>query len=302
MDFRQLHYFVTVAEELHVGHAATRLGIAQPALSQHIRALEERLGVRLFIRANRRIALTEAGEAFLAESRQALSHATHAVRAAQRAARGETGAVRIGYVSSALAEATFLATLAGFGRDYPDVSIEMRLKNLEENLNGLKQELSDLIVVRGPLHEFSDSHDIFTYSDRPVWVTLPASHPLCAASSIDLNELAEETFLLPEDPPGCGMAHTVHTIFARRQFAPRRCLVVNETSSVIGLIAGGLGVALLPESARTLQLPGVEFRPLAGEAYQSQLLVVHRRFERSPSVNILLARLRQDASHSQSGT
>ena len=94
---------MTTAEELYVGRAAQRLGIAQPSLSQHIRALEDRLGVQLFLRAHRSISLTEAGEAFLAEAKGPLHHAENARNAALRAARGQPGNGLIGYVSSALA-------------------------------------------------------------------------------------------------------------------------------------------------------------------------------------------------------
>ena len=102
MDFKHLRYFVTLAEELHMGRAAEMLSIAQPALSQEIKALEERLDVRLFVRANRRLTLTQAGVAFEQKARLALQIAESGVREAQRTARGEQGTVAMGHVASAI--------------------------------------------------------------------------------------------------------------------------------------------------------------------------------------------------------
>ena len=102
MSFRALRHFVVVAEELHMHRAAERLHIAQPALSQQIKQLEQRLGVVLFSRANRRLTLTAAGEAFLQKTRLALEMADQAVLDAQRTARGEQGRLHLGYVSSAM--------------------------------------------------------------------------------------------------------------------------------------------------------------------------------------------------------
>jgi len=295
MDLRQLRYFIATAEELHVARAAGQLGLTQPALSQHIRALEERIGVRLFLRANRRIILTEAGEAFLAEARQAVHHADQAVRAAQRAGRGETGSINIGYVSSALAEAAFLKGLAAFGQSHPDVAIEMHLQTFEQNLSALHNERNDIAILRGPVLQIPDGYDKFTFSAWEIQVALPGTHPLVRRPQIHLTDLAQETFLIPEDPPGCGLADTIRSLYNNHDFTPRRCMVVNETSSAIGLVAGGLGIALLPESARTLQLPGVRFCQLAPPVLNSELMVIYRRFERSPAIQALLTQLRQMA-------
>src|SRR5262245_19066332 len=98
MDLRHVRYFVAVAEELHFSRAATRVHVAQPALSRQIRALEDELGVRLFERDRRRVALTTAGAAFLDEARFLLERVERAVEVARRADRGELGSLRIGYV------------------------------------------------------------------------------------------------------------------------------------------------------------------------------------------------------------
>lgn len=295
IDLRRFRYFVVAAEELHVGRAAERLGIAQPALSKHIRALEERLGVRLFIRANRRIVLSEAGEAFLAEARAALHHAERAGRAAQRAARGETGTVVIAYVSSALAERPFTGALAAFRRSHPDVVVDMQLLLAGAHVEALRSQAADVSVTRGPLPALPDGCEHFVLACQPVMAALPQAHPLSSQPRIALAALAQDTLLQPEDPPGIGLAHTLRQFMARARFTPHRTMLVNEMTSTLGLVAAGMGVALLPASARMLRLPGVAFCELEGVAASSELLVVHRRFERAPVVRSLLAGLRAHA-------
>ena len=292
MNFRHFRYFVTTAEELHVGRAAQRLGIAQPALSQHIRALEDQLGVRLFLRAHRRIALTEAGDAFLAEARAALHHADKAASAAQRAARGETGHVVIGFVSSALAEQPFVRSLAAFRASHPDVGIEMLLRLGGTLTDAVENGDVDLSVTRGPLPPGIGGCESFVLCRQPLIAVLPESHRLSAQTSIPLSALAEDTLLQPDDPPGLSLGHTLQQLLAKTGFRPRHTMVVSEMSSTIGLVAAGLGVALLPASARVMKLPGVAFCALQDVQAVSELMVVHRRFERSAAVRTLLDRLR----------
>ncbi len=292
MNFRHFRYFVTTAEELHVGRAAQRLGIAQPALSQHIRALEDRLGVPLFLRAHRRITLTEAGDAFLAEARMALHHAEKAGNAAQRAARGETGNVVIGYVSSALAEQPFVRSLAAFRASHPDVMIEMLLRLAGTLIDAVQSEVVDISVTRGPVPTAINDCESFVLARQPLIAVLPQGHRLSALASIRLSELAEDTLLQPDDPPGLSLGHTLQQLLIDAGFSPQRTIVVNEMSSTIGLVAAGLGVALLPASARVMRLPGVAFCTLQDVLAVSELIVVHRRFERSAAVRTLLDRLR----------
>lgn len=293
MDFRQFRYFVATAEELHVGRAAERLGMAQPALSQHIRSLEDWLGVKLFLRAHRRIALTEAGEAFLVEARAALRHAELARNAAQRAARGETGNVAICYVSSALAEQPFIRALATFGSSHPDVQVEMLLRLAAVHIDAVRSQTVDIAVTRGPLPALPEECEAFVLARQPLVAVLPQAHRLSAATSILLSDLAQDTLLRPDDPPGISLGHTVRQLLARAGFRPQRTMVVNEMSSTIGLVAAGLGVAVLPASAQVLHLPGVAFCALRDVEVESELIVVHRRFERSPAVRALLDCLRR---------
>lgn len=293
MDFRRFRYFVATAEELHVGRAAQRLGMAQPALSQQIKALETWLGVQLFVRAHRRIELTEAGHAFLLEARAALRHADLARNSAQRAARGETGNVAIGYVSSALAEQPFVRALAAFRASHPDVVIEMLLRLAAVQIEAVQDQTADIAVTRGPVPPIPQGCESFVLARQPLIAVLPRTHPLSTAPSVPLSELVKGTLLQPEDPPGLGLAHTVRQLLAAAGVSPQRTMVVNEMTSTVGLVAAGLGVALLPASARVLRLPGVAFCALQeGVTAMSELVVVHRRFERAATVRALLERLR----------
>lgn len=291
MDFRHFRYFVVTAEELHVARAAERLGIAQPALSQMIRTIEERVGARLFQRANRRITLTPAGQAFLTEVKLALHHAEMASHAAKRADRGETGRVRIGYVSSALAEEAFLTALAAFRRSHPDVVVDLLLRTTSEHIEAMRNEDQDMAVARGPAPGIPDLCEVKLFSRWPLLVAVPVGHPLAEREVIALDDLRDETLLLPDDPPGSGLTHTLSQIFARHGFLPRRSIAVTEMTSWMGLVGGGLGVALLPSSARSLQTSSVVYRPLKGVNETSDLIIISRKNEVSPSVKALLDRL-----------
>ncbi|MEP6970202.1 MAG: LysR substrate-binding domain-containing protein [Betaproteobacteria bacterium] len=253
------------------------------------------LGVKLLLRAHRRITLTDAGEAFLAEARTALHHADRARNAAQRAARGETGNVTIGYVSSALAEQPFVHALSAFRASHPDVVIEMSLRLASVLVDALRNQAVDIVVTRGPLPALTDECESFVLARQPLIVVLPQSRRLSAVPLIRLSDLAEDTLLRPEDPPGLSLGHTLRQALADAGFNPRRTMVVNEMSSTIGLVAAGLGVALLPASARVLALPGVAFCELQDVTAVSELMVVSRRHERFAAVRALLAGLRSAA-------
>jgi DNA-binding transcriptional LysR family regulator len=288
MDFKLFRNFLVVAEEMHVGRAAERIGLAQPALSQQIKTLEGRLGVRLFVRANRGIQLSEAGEAFRREAQRALDHADEAVRAAQRTARGELGRVMIGYVSSAMLDPIFPGVLAEFRAGSPEVFIELHQRTLAEHLDALREQALDLAVLRGPLPSMPEGFDTFAFVRQRVIMALPQGHPATSVSAVALANLAQETFLLLEDPRGTGFADTVEELCAAAGFRPRRSLVVNEVSTIVGLVAAGLGLALVPASAALMHMPGVAYRPLMDVEGYSELMVAHRRFERSAAVRALL--------------
>jgi DNA-binding transcriptional LysR family regulator len=291
MDFRQFRYFIVTAEELHVARAAERLGIAQPALSQMIRGIEERVGARLFHRAHRRITLTAAGVAFLAEARLAVEHAEMAAKAAQRASRGETGRVRIGYVSSALLEETFLNALALYQQKNPDVVVDLVLRNTVGHIAAMRSEDQDVAVARGPAPGVPDGFEVRPFSRWPLVVAVPARHPLAERRTLSLDDLQDETLLMPDDPPGSGLAHTVAQTLAQHGFLPHRVIRVTEVTAWVGLVGAGLGVALLPASARALQMNSVSYRPLKGVQAQSELLVISRRGETAPAVRAFLERL-----------
>ena len=150
MSLRALRHFVVVAEELHMHRAAERLHIAQPALSQQIKQLEQRLGVVLFSRANRRLTLTAAGEAFLHKTRLALEMADQAVLDAQRTARGEQGRLHLGYVSSAMYDSKLPGLLRRLRADWPGIELSLVQGDVQMLYEALLDLRLDIASIRWP--------------------------------------------------------------------------------------------------------------------------------------------------------
>ncbi|MBW7981290.1 LysR substrate-binding domain-containing protein [Enterobacillus tribolii] len=288
MDFRHLRYFVTLAEQLHMGRAAETLGIAQPALSQQIRALEERLGVMLFLRAHRRLTLTQAGDAFLHKARLALQAAEDAVQEARRTARGEQGAIAIGHVSSAMFDPTLPALLHTFHQRYPDVNLSLQPASVNDLLNGLKNQSLDLAIIRAPHGPLPQELESRLFLREALTLAINEQHPLAGKTPVALTALAQERWLVMTDPEGIGLEHVVRELCRKSGFSPQTGQRVKDVATLVSLVAANLGVGLVPNSATVINLPGVRFLAVESNP-ESELSVVYRRFEKSAAVKKLLA-------------
>ena len=296
MDFRQFRYFVAAAEELHFARAAEKLGIAQPALSQQIKALEQQLGTRLFLRAKRRVELTETGAVFLEEVRAALAQADRAVRVVRNMARGEAGQIDIGLVGSAMYEPLFTRQLNLYRQAHPDVQIALHELPILTQIEAVRTQHLDIAIVRDPLPDaLLHGVEHFLLSTQQLVAVLPETHPRAADAAIRLSDLADDTFIAFDDPAGVGIGQALLDLCREAGFAPRITQKVSEIATLISLVAAGFGAGLVAGIVFHLRLPGVCYRPLAATDASSSLIVIHRRFERSASVRTLLDGIRKTA-------
>src|SRR5579863_948244 len=198
MELRQLRYFVAVAEDLHFGHAAQRLRIAQPALSRQIQALEKELLVQLLFRNRRRVQITAAGQVFLDRARLILARVEDAVLAAQRASGGVSGSLNLGFVGSATYD-VLPSVLRAFRQAAPNVELTLSEMTVHAQLEALKEKRIDIGLLRLPAK--TDGIVFRRISREPLYVALPGSHRLAQLPSVRLSSLAEEPFVLYPDYP-----------------------------------------------------------------------------------------------------
>lgn len=295
MELRHLRYFVTVAEELHFGRAAERLGIAQPPLSQQIKALEQELQVRLLLRTKRRVRLTSAGEIFLNESKEVLAKAEQAVRAAQRAARGEIGELAVGFVSSAV-YGKVMWIFNKMRERYPDVSLTLQDLSSEEQVTAMKAYRLDVGFVRPPVPT-AKSLEMRVIWREPLVVVLPRGHRLAKRKVVALGELAEEPFLQVPSYYAPGFHEQLMRHCHAAGFSPKTIQEARSAPTIVNLVAGGMGISILPASLQSLQREGVVYRPIAPPAPTTDLAVMWRPEDDSPCLRSFLDIVRQVADN-----
>ncbi|WCY17333.1 LysR substrate-binding domain-containing protein [Pseudomonas aeruginosa] len=282
MELRHLRYFIAVAEELHFGRAAERLGISQPPLSQQIQALEEEIGARLFERTNRRVELTDAGRLFLDESRQVLAQVDKAVLLARRAHLGELGELKIGFTSSAPFTSTIPSSIHAFRKAYPDVHLDLQEMSSRQVLKALLEESLQVGVIR-PLALPDAVHWVELFRE-PLVAVLRADHPLAAGSEdgLAIAALAEEPFVFFPRSYGTGLYDQVIALTRQAGFSPRIAQEASEAMTIIGLVSAGLGVSILPASFRRTRVDGVVYRTLSDPEAMTAVWLVRRQNEGSP--------------------
>lgn len=288
MDFRHFRTFVIAAEELHLGRTAERLEIAQPAVTQQIKALEAQLGFKVFHRVRRGIELTEAGVVFLEHAREALASADNAVLAGRRASRGELGKLCIAYAHSAMLEPGLPALLKRFSEQRPQVELELRDINVQEQLNALTDERIDVAFLRSPPGPLPSSIRLTAFSRTPLDAVLPQGHPACEQDTLTLRELADDRFIVIEDPPGIGLGHRALELCLEAGFQPRMLLHTTDSVSIVSLAAAGLGVGIVPRSLARYSIDGAVFKPLAVANGFTEIVIATRTFDRSSATRALL--------------
>ena len=290
-ELRQLRYFVAVAEELHFGRAAARVGIAQPALSQQVRRLESMVGSELLTRSTRSVALTPAGSALLPHARRSLAEADQAVVAAGRAARGEIGHLTVGFIETA-AVSLIPAAVRNFRTKHPDVTLSLRELSVDAQLDGIRAQTLELGVVRAPV-DAADLEVEAVAEDR-LLAAVPATHAHAGAESITVNELADEPLIALSREVVPGLHDQVISLFADRRRSAQITQEATSVQAVMGLVAAGLGIAVLPSSVRSLRRDGIAFVDLASSEL-SLILAVRRRRESSPLVEAFIEAARSAA-------
>jgi DNA-binding transcriptional LysR family regulator len=297
MELRHLRYFVAVAEELHFGRAASRVGIAQPPLSKQIQQLEDEIGVKLFKRTKRRVSLTHAGETFLKDARQALDLSERAIRSAQRADRGEIGRLVVGFVGSATY--SFLPyALRSFRSRFPHVELFLRELTTYEQLDGLHTKAVDAGFVRQPIKD--DALFIETLLQEPFILALPTHHALASRASISLKMLATEGFVMFSRQQRTTFHDQVVSLCHQAGFSPKVVQEAVQIPTVLGLVSAGMGVTLVPASIKKLQFAGVVYRDLAQLDRITELAMAYRRDDESPVLQSFLNVTREFATQTHS--
>ena len=295
MDLKQLRAFLTVAEDLHFGRAAQRLGMSQPPLSQQIRALEEELGARLFERTSRRVELTEVGRLFEPEARRTLAQADHARAVAQMAQHGQRGRLRISFTASGPFVQSLSDALATFRHHHPEGELNVSELHSYDQIDMLRQEQIDIGMVRSSIQPaLPDGLRARLLVEEKLVVAVRKDHPFATqAEPPSLLDCARVPLVITT---AVGASSYYEDFFARARAASIPVHIASEAAglaTLLGLVAAGVGAALLPHALTRVQVDNLVYRCLR-ETEMTRLWLIHSERPRPTAqafLDIVLANL-----------
>jgi DNA-binding transcriptional LysR family regulator len=279
MDLRQLRYFVAVAEELHFTRAASRLHLAQSALSAQIVALEREIGAPLLVRSNRRVALTPVGAALLPQARELLADADRILAEARAHAQREADTLSVGCLGAVPGE-LLSAVLGELKQERPSAQVEVHAFDFAQIQDSLTESRADVAFLYLPYEEDKRGEvEVISLVEEPRVVLLSATHPLAGRASLTPADLAEETFI----SHSAAVPEEWRDFWLLRDELGRRPRIHPHTADTLEewlhLIAQGKGIDTAPTLiSRYYPWPGIRFVPLA-DAEPATLAVVRRRSE-----------------------
>ena len=283
MEIRALRYFAAVAETGHMTRAAVQLGIQQPPLSQQIKALERELGVALFRRHPRGMALTDAGRQFQTEALRMLQDIETVKQRMARVAKGQEGVLSVGFTSSAAAHRFMPDALRAFRRSHPGVQLRLRENNAAELTEALAAGRLHCGLLRVPVAR-PEGLMFETLLREPVLVAMPRDHRFAgageAAAPMSLAQLCEEDLILVRRPGAPGLYADLLTLCNAQGLSPRVVAEVDRMMTNLNLVAAGVGLSVVPASMGGVHPHAIRYQPLAGsEQLDAPLTLVSREDE-----------------------
>ncbi|GLX14188.1 LysR family transcriptional regulator [Pseudomonas straminea] len=289
-ELAQLRCFTTVATELNFRRAAERLNMTQPPLSRQIQLLEHSLGVELFTRSTRSVALTAAGRAFFIEAQNLLERAHQAAASARRFAAGDIGSVSISFVGSAVYE--FLPRVIAEARlNQPQVKISLSEMNTHQQHEALRTRRIDLGIVRQPLLQAGYENECLVR--EPFVLAIPRQHPLAAVGQVSVGDLDGAPFLMYSHAAYPPFNELLTGMFRSAGVAPEYVQWLGSSLTILALVNAGMGLALVPRCATNVVFKDVCFREIdLGEGIQSELHLTWRSNNDNPACLMLLEAIR----------
>lgn len=292
LELRHLRYFVAVAEELNFTRAAERLHMAQPPLSTQIRQFEEELGAQLFERDKRRVFLTQAGREVLDRARAILAAADEAKKAARRAASGEIGELHLGYAASAMFTELLPAVIRRYQKRFPQIQLHLHEMPSMEQLYAVHNRELDVGIVRRPDVATPAGVRIEEWYRAPLVAAIPKMHPLAKREALRIADLKDQPLIMFPRDSGIGLYWRVVDLCVKAKFRPHIVRETRDYAVMIGLVAAGVGIAVVPTDTQCIRLEGVTYRPVQGKDAVSALQLAFRPDQRDEHMQNLLAELR----------
>lgn len=286
MELRQLQYFLVVADELHFGRAAELLSMSQPPLTVAVKKLEKELNVLLFDRSTRSVKLTAAGQMFRDGLTPVLADLGRVVSEVSEVNTGIRGKLTIGFVSSAsytvIPEAVRL-----FRERRPLVELALNPVTTDEQVDLLVEGRLDIGILRDPMR--LPGMNLEQIHTEPLVLVLPEAHPLAALTTVSVDDFARENFILFPYKHMSGFFSVVHSLFDGHG-QPKIVEQAIHQETILGLVAAGLGMSILPASVARFQMPGVAFRPITSNP---QSILYMARGSANPAAEAFMDCLRE---------
>lgn len=285
IEFRHLHYFKVLAEQLHYRKAAEQLFISQSALSQQIKQLEQILKITLFDRNNKKVALSEAGKLFYGDTLQILLKLDAALENLNLLKVGNTGQIGIGFVASAM-QSILPGLLKHFNNECPNIKFQLEELNNREQLPALQNGWIDLGFMRSNL--IGSEFNIRSVYKENFSLVLPENHPITEANFKDMGQFRDASFILYPNDQSQLYYQQIVNLCSDYGFTPKIAHRSIHAPTIFKLVENHMGISLLPTSLANGTHPGIRFIELKHALQKTELFAVWKKSNKNPALPYLL--------------